>query len=146
MSSLIAAVPTFGQNRGSGARQSQRTGFPLSQERAENAPTSIHLLDEDADRAAARQAHLPRGLVCNAELERFRLAALDYVERLGHHRPLDAATRYGSEKITLIIDHQVRADRPRRGTPGLDHGRERDPASGPLPVLGRFQNVFIARE
>src|SRR3984893_3233498 len=37
------------------------------------------------DGAAARKPGAPRGLVGDAELERLGLAALDHVERLGHH-------------------------------------------------------------
>ena len=80
------------------------------------------------DRAAAGEPDLPGGLVGDAEFERLRLAALDHVERLGHHRALDAAARHRAEEIALVVDHQIRADRPRRRAPGLDHGRERDAA------------------
>src|ERR1043166_7093097 len=45
----------------------------------------VHLLHVHADGAAAREAGTPRGLVGDAELQGFRLAALDHVERLGHH-------------------------------------------------------------
>src|SRR6185295_20069846 len=52
---------------------------------------SVHLLDEHPDRAAARQADLPRSFVGDAEFQRLRLAALDHVERLSDDRALDAA-------------------------------------------------------
>src|SRR5919201_1603683 len=109
-------------------------------------PALLHLLHIDANGAAAGESHLPRGLVGNAEFERLRLAALDHVERLGDHRALDAAAGDAAEEIAFIVDHQVRAHRPRRRTPGLDHGRERDPAALRPPVLGRPQDVLIARQ
>src|SRR5499433_339219 len=109
-------------------------------------PVLFHLLHIDADGAAAGQPDLPGGLVGDAEFERLRLAALDHVERFGHHRALDAAARDAAEEIALIVDHQIRTHRPRRRAPGLDHGRERDPASLRPPVLRRPQDVFVARE
>src|SRR5262245_13490787 len=106
----------------------------------------LHLLHIDPDGAATGEPDLPGGLVGDTEFERLGLAALDHVERFGHHRALDAAARDATEEIALIVDHQVRTHRPRRRAPGLDHGRERDPASFRPPVLGRPQDVFIARE
>src|SRR5665647_1283886 len=78
--------------------------------------TSAHLLDIDADSAAAGQADLPGGLVGDAEFEHFRLAAFDHVDGLGHHRALDATARHRAEEIAFIVDHQIGADRPRRRT------------------------------
>src|SRR5262249_20685826 len=68
----------------------------------------LHLLHIDADSAATGEPDLPGSLVGDAEFERLRLAALDYVERLGHHRTLDAAAGDAAEEIALIVDHQVR--------------------------------------
>src|SRR6516162_7143042 len=109
-------------------------------------PVLFQLLHIDADGAAAGQPDLPCGLVGDTEFERLRLAALDHVERFGHHRALDAAARNAAEEIALIVDHQIRTHRPRRRAPGLDHGCERDPASLRPPILRRSQDVFIARE
>src|ERR1051326_1544085 len=106
----------------------------------------VHLLHVHADGAAARKPGAPRGLVGDAELERLRLAALDHVERLGDHVALDAAARDRAEEIALVVDDEIRADRPRRRSPRLDHGRERNPASLFLPILGSFENVFLARK
>src|SRR5215471_14281553 len=110
------------------------------------APALLHLLHIDPNGAAAGEADLPGGLVGDAELERLGLAALDHVERLGDHRALDAAARDRAEKVALVVDHQVRADRPRRRPPGLDHGGERDAAPLFAPILGGFENVFLTRE
>ena len=66
--------------------------------------------------------------------------------RLGHHRALDAAARHRAQEIALVVDHQIGADRPRRRAPGLDHGGERHAAACLAPVLGRLQDVFVARE
>ena len=49
-----------------------------------------------------------------------------------------------SEEIALVVDDEVRADRPRRRAPGLDHRGERDAAPGLAPVLGGFEDVFVA--
>src|SRR3954468_17149134 len=68
---------------------------------------SIHLLDEHPDRAAAGQPDFPGRLVGNAELDRLRLAARDHIERLGHHRALDAAARDAPKKVAFIVDHQI---------------------------------------
>src|SRR4051794_18019018 len=59
--------------------------------------SSIHLLDEHPDRAAARQPDFPGGLVSDAEFNGLRLAALDHVERLGHDRAFDAAARHAAK-------------------------------------------------
>src|SRR5262249_21311719 len=99
----------------------------------------LHLFDEHPDLTAARQSDLPRGLVGDADLQRLRLAALDHVDRLGDHRSFDAAAGHRAQKIALIVDHQVRADRSRRRAPGLDHGGERHAAARLFPVLGGFQ-------
>src|ERR1043166_5107573 len=106
----------------------------------------VHLLHVPGGGPAAGQAGAPRRLVGDPELEGLRLAALDHVERLGHHVALDAPARDRAEEIALIVDHQVRADRPRRRSPGLDHGRERNAAPRFAPVLGGFENVFLARK
>ena len=49
-------------------------------------------------------------------------------------------------KLPSLVDHQIGADRPRRRAPGLDHGRERHAAARLAPVLGGFEDVFVARE
>src|SRR5262249_47128098 len=51
-----------------------------------------------------------------------------------------------AQKIALLVDHQVGADRPRRRAPGLHHGCERDPAPLPPPVLRRLQDIVFARQ
>src|SRR4051794_20960813 len=53
--------------------------------------TIDHLLDEDADGAAAGQSDIPGGLVSHAEFQHFGFAAGDHVQRLGDHGALDAA-------------------------------------------------------
>src|ERR1051326_3398587 len=58
----------------------------------------LDLLHIDPDGAAAREAGAPGGFVGDAELERLRLAALDHVDRLGHHVALDAPPRHRTEE------------------------------------------------
>src|SRR5262249_48025968 len=106
----------------------------------------LHLLHIDADGAAAGEADLPGGLVGDAEFERLGLAALDHIERLGDDRALDAAARHRAEEIALAVDDEVRADRPRRRAPGLDHGGKRDAAALFAPFLGGLEDVVVARE
>src|SRR5580704_16279632 len=106
----------------------------------------LDLLQIDPDGAAAGEPDLPGGLVGDAEFERLGFALLDHVERFGHHRALHAAARDRAQEIALVVDDQVRADRPRRRAPGLHHGGERHPAPGVAPVLGGFEDVFVAGE
>src|SRR6478736_6995147 len=80
----------------------------------------FHLLHEHPDGAAAGEPHLPGGLVGDAELEHSRLAAVDHIERLGDHRAFDTAARHRAEEVSLLVDHQIGADRPRRRAPGLN--------------------------
>src|SRR5262245_13112644 len=63
------------------ARRALRSA--LSDLRMSSFTLLLHLLDVDADGAAAREPDLPGGLVGDAEFQRLRLAALDHVERLG---------------------------------------------------------------
>src|SRR5262249_51575076 len=106
----------------------------------------LHLLYIDPDGAAAGEPDLPGGLVGDTEFERLGLAALDHVERFGHHRALDAAARDAAEEIALIVNPQLRPPRPRPRAPVPAHGRGRAPASFRPPVLCRPQDFFIARE
>src|SRR5262249_7217592 len=108
--------------------------------------TLVHLLHVHPDLSAAGEPDLPGGLVGDAEFQRLRLAALDHVDRLRHHRTLDAAARHRAEEVALIVDHQVRAGRTGRRAPGLDHGRQRNTAALLAPVLGGFENIFVACE
>src|SRR5215213_11294887 len=127
------------------ARRAVRSVF--SAERVSSfTEVSIHFFYEDADRTAAGQADLPGGLVRDAKFERLRLAAFDHVERLGHNRALDAATRDRADEVALPVDDEVRADWPRGRAPGLDHGGDGDLAAFLAPVLRGFENVLIARE
>src|SRR5215211_4124537 len=124
-----------------------RRPSPASRE-GENRPFAhlIHFFDQHPDSAAAGEANLPGGLVGNAEFQQLRLSALDHVHRLGNHRAFDAAAGNRTEKITGLVDNQVRADRPWRGAPGLHDRRKRDVLAFAPPVLGGFENVFIARQ
>src|SRR5579863_4113819 len=110
------------------------------------ARVSLDLLQIDPDGAAAGEPHLPGGLVGDAELQRLGLAVLDHLERLRHHRAFDAAPRDRAQEIALIVDAQVGADRPRRRAPGFHHGGKRHAAPRVTPVLGRLEDIFVARQ
>src|SRR5262249_2540459 len=57
-----------------------------------------HLLDKDADGAAAGQPDIPGGLVGDAELQHLRFSGRNHVERLGDDSALDAAARNRAQK------------------------------------------------
>src|SRR5262249_36278122 len=81
----------------------------------------LHLLHIHPNRAAAREPDLPGALVGDAEFESLGLAAFDHVERFGNHSAFNASARDRAQKISLVVDHQIGADRPRRRTPGFHH-------------------------
>src|SRR5579859_3508067 len=98
-SPLAVSVTTMAGRRAarsalSSARVCSFTGLP-------------HLLDEDANRAAAGQPDIPGGLVGNAELQHLRLAGLDHVHGLGDDRALDAAAGDRAQKRALIVDDEA---------------------------------------
>ena len=63
-----------------------------------------------------------------------RPAVLERLQRLGHHRALDAAARDRAHHLALAGDRQLRPARPRRRAPGLDDGGERRALAGAQPV------------
>src|SRR5260370_4395265 len=103
---------------------------------------SLDLPQIDRDGAAAGEPHLPGGLVGDAEFERLGLAVFDHVEGFRHHRAFDAAARDRAQEVALIIDDQVRTDRPRRRAPGLHHGANPHPppALPPSPAPLRISS------
>src|SRR5215470_1027368 len=109
-------------------------------------PSLLHFLNEHPDRTAARQADLPGRLVGDTELQHFRFAAFDHIERLGNDRAFNTAARYRAKEIAFAVDDEVRADRTRRRPPGLDDRRERHFAAAPAPVLGGFEDVGVRCE
>src|SRR5215813_12020632 len=124
----------------------RRLWIPGSGFQPSPAMTLFHLLHEYPNRAAARQADLPGGLVGDAKFQHFRFAAFDHVERLGDDRAFDAAARHRAEEIAFAVDDQIRADRTRRRTPGLNDRGERHFAAVLAPVLGGFEDVGISCE
>src|SRR6478735_2486167 len=96
----------------------------------------LHLLDEHPDLAAAGKPDPPGRLIRDAELQHFRLAAADHVDRLADDRALDAAARHRAFKVPLRVDDEMAADRTRRRPPRLDDGGERHAASLAAPAFG----------
>ena len=87
------------------ARRAARSAFSACEERrASSAQSSFST--KTRMRAAAGQADAPGGLVGDAEFQHLGLAALDHVERLGHHRALDAAARHRALEIALAVDRR----------------------------------------
>src|SRR6185295_4312010 len=64
------------------ARRAARSAFSACRT---SSFTSAYFLHIDTNGAAAGQTNLPGGFICDAEFEHFRLAALDHVQRFGHH-------------------------------------------------------------
>src|SRR5262245_66623115 len=79
----------------------RRLWIPGSGFQPSPAMTLFHLLHEYPNRAAARQADLPGGLVGDAKFQHFRFAAFDHAERLGDDRAFDAAARHRAEEIAF---------------------------------------------
>src|SRR6202022_3905470 len=75
--------------------------------------------------AAAGEADLPGLVIGDAEIQEARLAVADHFQRLGYDRPFDAAARDRADHGTLVVDRELGADRPGRGTPGGDNCRQR---------------------
>src|SRR5580704_2747818 len=105
--------------------------------------TLIYLLHQHADPATAGEADLPGGLVSDAEFQHFRLATVDDIKRFGDDGAFDAAAGNRAEKIAVLIDDQIGADRPRRRAPSLDHGGERHGAAFLAPVFGGLEDIAI---
>src|SRR5579871_2483174 len=104
------------------------------------------LLDKDADRPATGEAYIPGGLIGDTKLKHFRFAARDHIQRLGDDGALDATAGDRAQERAVIVDDEIGAGWPRRGTPGFDHGRQCHAVTRLLPVLRGFQNVFVAIE
>src|SRR6185369_11713664 len=101
---------------------------------------SVDPLDEDLHLAAASEPDLPGLLVGDAEIEEARLAVGDGIERLAHHRALNATARHRADEVAGIVDGKLRADRAGRGAPGRYHRRQREALAGALPGIGLLQD------
>src|SRR4051812_6846294 len=88
------------------ARRAARSAFNAERVSSFTA-ISVQLFHKHSNGATTRQSNLPGGLVGDAEFKRLRLAAVDHVERLGHHRALDAAAGNRAQEITLAVDHKI---------------------------------------
>src|SRR5216684_1044223 len=101
---------------------------------------SVHLLDEYLDLAAAGEANVPGLLICDAEIEQPRLAVLDRRQRFLDHSPFDATARDRAHHGTAVVDAELATDRPRRGSPGGDHGGDGDAFTRVLPLAHLVEN------
>jgi len=95
---------------------------------------SLQALDENLDLAAARQAHLPGGLVGDAKLHGLGPAAGEDLLGLGDHFAFDAPARHRALKAPIGRDHHLPADGDGRRSPGTDYRRHGDAA---VPVEPR---------
>src|SRR5262249_8719010 len=108
-------------------------------------PFSIQLFHEHLHLAAAGQAHFPRLLVGDAEIEQTRFAVGDDFLRLEHDGALDAAAGDRAFHLLLVADHQLAADRARRGAPRGDDGCDRDAFARVPPGAGGCEHVVRAQ-
>src|SRR5262249_16449082 len=93
------------------ARRAARSAFSAC--RTSNFP-SPHFLPLNPDTPTTGEAHFSGRCRGDTEFEHPRFAVLDHIHRFGHYGALDAAARYGSEEVTLVVDDEVRADGSRR--------------------------------
>src|SRR6185312_1982913 len=104
---------------------------------------SFDAFHKNLDLAAASEPDLPGLLVADAEGEEPRLAVLDSALRLADDRAFDAAARDRAQKRAVLIDDELRADRPRRRAPGGDHCRQRHALAGGSPFARLVENLLI---
>ena len=95
--------------------------------------------DENVERAAAREAHVPGLLVADAIADDARASALSSVLHGLVRGGLDAAARKAAREPAVPCNEQGRTFGPRRGTEGpYDHGpRDADPLGSPRVKLGQ---------
>ena len=99
--------------------------------------------DQDADFAAAGEAHLPRHFVGDAVIEHRCIGALQYLQRLVDHGPLDAAPGNRADHGAVVADAQMAADGPGRRPPGRDHGGQRRPAPRFQPIEALSEDIAV---
>ena len=96
-------------------------------------------LDENADRAPAREPHLPGTLVGDAERHQLRRAPADGIGNLQCRGPLDAAARHRSGDGAVLRCEHRDAGRVGRGAPHADDDRSaaRQSGGGQALVVGQ---------
>ena len=100
-------------------------------------------LDHHPDPPAAGEPDREGLGVAHPVLEQPRAAVLQRLQRLRHHRALDAAAGDRARDLGLAADRELRAGRPRRRAPGLDHRRQRRPLGPSAPVERRLRNPVV---
>jgi hypothetical protein len=101
-------------------------------------------LEDELDRAAAGQAEAERLVGGDAVLHALgplgrHLAAAHLVDEV----VLDAAAGDRADHQSVVAHQHVRADRPRRRTPGAHHRAEHGAVSRRAPLLGLLQNLCV---
>src|SRR5439155_19450453 len=89
-------------------------------ESAQHFPLVEQKLDEDVDLAAAGQPDRPGLLVRDPVREEPRAPALEHLAGVFVHVRLDTPARDRSRQLAALRDPELRADWPRRRTPGRD--------------------------
>jgi hypothetical protein len=95
-------------------------------------------LDEHVHRSPAGEADSDRVVVAVPEAHEPRRAVVENVERLGHHRRLDAAPRHRAGDAAVVADRHGGAGQPGTGSVQVDdagEGHERA-AAEPAPQVG----------
>ena len=97
-----------------------------------------HRFDQHPDGAATGQADGKGGLVADAKGQQARHAVCQRLQRLGHHRALDAAARDRAHDLARARDRQLAAGLARGRAPGFHHGGKGRTLAGAVPVQGGF--------
>jgi len=92
-------------------------------------------VDPDVDLATARKSDAQCEVVGDAERQQARrLTAQDLAPRLDH-LALDTTAGDRPGELAALGDRELRADRPRRGSPGRDDARERHALTSSAPAV-----------
>src|SRR4051794_32861431 len=98
-------------------------------------------LHPDVDLAAARQAHVPRFRVGDAEVEQPWLSALQDLLGDLDHRALDAAAGHRADDRAALADGHLRPGRHRGRSVHRNHRRHRDPLAPRCPLRDVLEDL-----
>ncbi len=125
-----------GRNRGGAFR-----GEDVAQRLEERRGQGLH---EDLDGSAAGQAHAPRRIVGDTEVEQSRLSAGENLDAGRDHGAFDASAAHRSRDPAIARNRHLAAHGPRGRAPGLDDGGQRDREPLRAPALDVGEDVSHA--